>query len=295
MPLRLPEDFDSFWSETAAEAYSAPLEYSRSVQTDKSSDTHVIELIDFRGIEGETLHGWIAYPRGEVDCPSFLWLPPYGRWSMPPNEYGTREGFCSLSFNFFGETAFHEEAYTPARGYFADGAQSPSTWVYKTMLQNCLLAARVLHAQPESDPDRIAAMGMSQGGGFSIWLAGVCPIIKAVCADMPFLGDIERVLSEASYYRYPIKELTDFMDSEPGMKEKVINSLCYFDTVNQATRCAVPTLVSAGLKDPAVRPGQVDAIYDALPGVKQKREIDWGHDWHESMVSTNLDWLLEHL
>ena len=124
----LPEDFDSFWQSLLEEALAAPLDGVRRAQTIKQSDQHNIELIEIRSIDGEPLHGWFAAPDTKP-APAFLWLAPYGRWSMMPNEYGTREGFASLSFNFFGEPGFHEEAYTPARGYFSDGAEDPDTWI----------------------------------------------------------------------------------------------------------------------------------------------------------------------
>ncbi|MES1227351.1 MAG: acetylxylan esterase, partial [Armatimonadota bacterium] len=67
----------------------------------------------------------------------------------------------------------------------------------------------------------------------------------------------------------------------------------YYDTVNVATRCHVPTLVTAGTKDPSVRPAQAEALFDALPGRKKYELMDWGHDWHSSMVARNLAWLDE--
>ena len=221
-------------------------------------------------------------------------MPPYGQESLLPNQYGTREGFATISFNFHGHEAFHQEKYITSRGYFSEGAGSPETWIFRRMLQDAMIAAKVFQAQLEVDEDRIGAMGMSQGGGISIWLGAWCPIIKAVCADMPFLGAISESLT-GSVYRYPLKELTDFMETVPLGTERVLNTLSYFDTMNQATQCKKPTHVSLGLKDPACRPDTVRAIFDALPGPKMLRTYDWGHDWHPDMVENNRQWLLENL
>ncbi len=286
----LPEDFSEFWQETVAEANAAPLDFHRSMTDTGRSDTHIVEEFSFRSITGDTLHGWIARPPEARKAPSFLWVPPYSRWSMQPNEYGTRPGYVSLSFNFFGESAFHEEVYHPSRGYFAQGAGRPETWVFRTMFQNLVMAARFLSAQVEVDEQRIAAMGMSQGAGLSIWLGAWCPLIKAVCADMPFLGGMPWVFSH-DIHRYPLKELTDYMDQIPLGREWVMHTLSYYDTINQATQCKVPTLVTLGLKDPAVKPEQARAVYEALPGDKNLVELDWGHDWHPSMIERNQAWL----
>lgn len=290
----LPEDFDAFWAAAADEAKSAPLDFHRSLQRDSQHPTHKVERLDFRGVTGQTLHGWIALPEGAKRSPGFLWIPPYGRESKLPDEYGTRAGLASISFNFFGHEAFHQEVYTPARGYFAQGVEDPDAWVFRRMFQDAFIAMRVLQAQIEVDEDRLAACGMSQGGGLSIWLGAHCPIVKAVCADMPFLSGMNDTLARP-VYRYPLKELLDFAETIPLGMERIRNTISYFDTVNQATRCRVPTQVSLGLKDPAVRPICVEATYAALPGTKALIKYEIGHDWHPDMVENNRNWLLRNL
>lgn len=290
-----PEDLEQFWLEAAAEANSFPLNYRRSLSNEYELEGFVVETLVFAVPGGRWLHGWIAYPEeGARRLPGFVWLPPYGRESKLPDEFGTREGFVSLSFNFHGEGPFHQEKYVKERGYFAHGAESPETWVFRQMFQDAYIACKVLQAQNEADEDRIGAMGMSQGAGISIWLGAWCPIIKAVCADMPFLANIGHTLTN-TVYRYPLKELSDFMEELPVGEARVLNTVSYFDTVNQARHCHVPTQVSLGLKDPAARPETVRAVVEALPGPKLLRTYDWGHDWHPDMVENNRKWLLDNL
>lgn len=290
-----PEDFDEFWSVAKAEVAEAPLDYHRSLTNDFALDGFIVETLRFRGVRGEELHGWLAYPHGGRRLPSFVWVPPYGRESLLPNRYGTRDGFCSLSLNFFGHGAFYQEKYTPSRGYFAQGVDDPTTWIFRDMIQNAMMAARVLQAQTEADEDRIGAMGMSQGAGLSIALGAHSPVIKAVCADMPFLGGRHYILSRNAY-RYPLKELIDFADSIPMGLDRVKYTLSYFDTLNQATRCTVPTHVSLGLKDPACRPESVEGVFEALATPRKVlRRYDVGHDWFPDMVENNRQWLLENL
>jgi cephalosporin-C deacetylase len=290
----VPEDFEPFWQRTVDEARAVPLDYRRTTGNAFDLPGFTVELINFRGMGGRLLKGWIAYPDGERDLPGFLWIPPYGRESLLPNEYGTREGFVSMSFNFFGHDAFHQEAYIKDRGYFAEGAESPETWVFRRMFQDASIAMRVLQAQPEVDGMRLASMGMSQGAGMSIWLGARCPIVKAVCADMPFLGAMQETLNRP-VHRYPLKELTDFAPDDTVARQQVLHTVGYFDTLNMATGCRVPTQVSLGLKDPAARPPNVRAVYNALPGDKALIEYEWGHDWHLDMVENNRNWLLRRL
>ncbi len=289
-----PEDFEEFWLEAAAEALAVPLNYKRSLNNDFDLDGFTVETLEFSGMSGRTLHGWFAYPQGARRIPAFLWVPPYGRESLLPNSYGTRESFASLSFNFFGYGPFHQEKYVPGQGYFAEGAESPETWIFRRMFQDALIAVKVLQAQVEADEDRIGAMGMSQGGGMSIWLGAWSPIIKAVCADMPFLGAIDSTL-KGKVFRYPLKELTDYMDVLPVGEARVLNTVSYFDTMNMASRCEKPTQVSLGVSDPAARPDNVRAIFDALPAKKALRTYACGHEWFPDMIESNRAWMLENL
>jgi cephalosporin-C deacetylase len=112
---------------------------------------------------------------------------------------------------------------------------------------------------------------------------------------MPFLGGIGRILAEDRPFRYPIKELTDWIGGDPERRVVAQETLGHFDTIRLATHCRVPTRMSLGLKDPAVRPWQVEEAFEALPGTRELVRLDWGHDWHPDMISGGRDWLIRHL
>lgn len=294
-PYGIPVDFDEFWGSAVAEAKNAPLDYRRSVDPSHYESGHQIETFEFRGVGGERLHGWIAIPHHRIGrVPGFVWIPPYGRESLLPNQYGTREDMVSLSFNFHGLEAFHQESYIPARGYFAEGAEDPEKWIFRRMFQNAYMAVRILESLIEADEDRIGLMGMSQGAGIALWLSSWCPTVKVTCSDMPFLGGMSRTLGR-SVYRYPLKELADFANQIPMGQVRLLHTLSYFDTFHQATRCKTPIQLSLGEKDPSVRPDTVLEMFELIPGPKRLIHYPGGHDWHEEMVQNNAEWFAEHL
>ena len=118
--------------------------------------------------------------------------------------------------------------------------------------------------------------------------------MKCVVADLPF-GAARPKVFEQRILRYPLKEIVDYIDGDDRKREEVMNTMSYFDTVNLATRCEVPTLLTLGERDPAVRPFEVESIFEVLPGQKRMERLDWGHDWHPSMVNRNRDWMLSHV
>lgn len=291
----VPEDFDQFWAEAVAEATHSPLDFHRDRAHVYDFDGFAVETFEFRSTSGMKLHGWIALPESAPKkAPCFLWIPPYGRESTLPNEYSTREGMVSMSFNFHGNPAFHQEDYQPMSGYFAEGVEDPKTWIFRRMLMDCLLAVRALRSQLDVDEDRCAVAGLSQGGGMAIWTGAHAIGVRAVVADLPFLSCMPYVFGR-NVYRYPLKEITDFANTIPLGMERVNYTMSYFDTINQATRLRVPSLISYGVKDPSCRPDTVTAVYNAIPGPKRLIEYPGGHDWDPSMIHTNRSFLLEQM
>ena len=294
LPYEKPEDFQQFWLEATQEAMAYPLKVSNFRVLDNQASTHEIETFSFAGIAGKARHGWLAYPEGAKDLPGFLWVPPYGRESKLPDEYGTRTGMVSMSFNFHGEDAFHLEAYKPDRGYFAEGADERHDWIFRSMFQDAIIALRILHAQVQVNSAQIGVAGMSQGGGMAIWLGAWMPLVKSVCSEMPFMcGMGDSVLNYA--YRYPLKELADFMNEIPIGVQRVMNTISYYDTIFQAEYCKIPTHVTVGTKDPSCRLPNVQAMFDNLPGKKHLEVMEWGHDWHPSMVMNTKRWFFQTL
>lgn len=294
--VKIPEGFGRFWADLVAEAEDHTLVYDLVDQDEVKSDTHQIQKIEFKGVQGDELHGWLALPNGvERKAPGFLWLPPYSRWSMLPNEYGTRPGYASASLNFFGESSFHQEEYTPARGYFREGVERPETWIFGRLFQNSVVLGRIFATLRGVDRERIGAAGMSQGAGLAIWLGAMWEPTKAVVADMPFLGGMDRVLAQDRPFRYPLKELTDYMQSSDEAREQVFKTVSFYDTVNVAHMCLKPTRLTLGLKDPAVRPQQVKGVFEALAGPKELEELEWGHDWHPRMIEGGTAWFDKYL
>ncbi len=290
----IPPSFTDFWHSITKDAMQYPLNYkATSILSEVDTEHHTVYNIEFNGIKDEKRHGWIAIPKEiqqNEQCPAFIWLNPYGSWSTPPNKYTTRPGYISLSFNFHGLPSIHDEKYSVARGYFTNGIESRNTFTYKYFYQDAILAARILQDHPNVDRNRISCMGLSQGGGMSIWMNTFCPIIQSACADLPFFVGVEYILSHR-FYRYPIKEIPDYLEKHNLNLDDILNETLYFDTLNIATFNKNPLLISLGLKDPACKPEAIRALYENVSSEKQLIEYPGGHDYDQHMVQNNLNWV----
>ena len=123
---RIPEDFDAFWHETTAEAMGAPLDCHRTLHNDYELPGFTVERhLPLEALEEELFTVGLPIRRGLADSRALSGLRRTDASRCCPNEYGTRPGFASLSFNFHGEPAYHRESYINARGYFSEGAGEP--------------------------------------------------------------------------------------------------------------------------------------------------------------------------
>jgi len=295
-----PPDFEAFWQAVVAESDALPLIYERVHQPDDDTPTHRVYRLRWQGADGKGREGWYAVPLEppsgeEAKLPGLLYLPGYGINAAPINENTAFPHFVTLAPNLHGYAVEPSIPYSPEYGYFTRGIESPQTYVYRQLMLDSILAARVLAAQPEVDSSRIIAAGLSQGGGLAVMLGAWCPLVRLVVAELPALTYWEYLL-DATVWRYPIKEFADYMQATGRSREALLATLQYFDTINHAPLVRVPVQLSLALKDPGIRAPVVFSLYDALP--RPKRLLiyeDLGHDWSPEMHTRLQEWVAMHL
>jgi cephalosporin-C deacetylase len=292
-----PPDFEAFWHEVVSEGDTLPLIYERVHHPDDDTPSHQVFRLRWQGTDGKGREGWYAVPRlpNASRMPGLLYLPGYGIGTIPINENTAFPHFVTLCPNLHGYAVEPNIPYSPEHGYFTQGIESPRRYVYRRLLLESMLAARVLSAQPEVDSARLIAAGISQGGGLAVMLGAWCPLVRVVVAELPALTYWEYLLN-ATVWRYPIKEFADYMQATGQPREALLSTLQYFDTVNHAPFVRVPVQLSLGLKDPGIRPPVVFSLYDALP--RPKRLLiyeELGHDWAPEMRIHLQEWVQIHL
>ncbi len=291
-----PADFEAFWNATVAEVDAAPLRYERVHYNSDDQPTHIVYRLRWVGIDGRGREGWYALPRGAtLPAPAVLYLPGYGVGTVPINENTSFDRLITFSVNLHGYAVEPNVPYSPELGYFTQGIQSPQTYIYRRLVQDSLLAMRVLASQPEVDSSRLAAAGLSQGGGLAVMLGAWCPLTRCVVAELPALTYWEYLLGKTAW-RYPIKEFADYLEMTGTSPETILSVLQYYDAVNHAPYVRVPVQLSLALKDPGIRAPVVFSLYDALPLPKRLLIYeDLGHDWHPEMRRRLEEWANQYL
>jgi cephalosporin-C deacetylase len=123
---------------------------------------------------------------------------------------------------------------------------------------------------PEVDGDRVAAMGVSQGGGLTLACAALEPRIRKAVPSYPFLCDYQRVwemdLAKDAYEE--LKLHFRRFDPRHEREKELFTKLGYIDCQHLAPRIRAEVLLFVGLMDTICPPSTQFAAYNKITSKK---------------------------
>jgi cephalosporin-C deacetylase len=290
------DDFDQFWKVTLDSL--AEVDLSPRVQKDTllSSDMVDVFRVSFASLHNERVYGWYTVPRWKPGPHAALAIyPGYSSGRVSPATALCREGYATLAIQVRGYEVDQQSYPEDNRRYMTIGLESPESYVYREIICHCLRAIDFLAARPEVDPERIGAVGGSQGGGLLLLVAGLDRRLRMAAANVPFLTDFPRSLTMTGN---PYRELVRYIESHPESRERVMRTVSYFDVLNLAEKITVPVIVSIGLFDRTCPAPSIYGMYLKLASSDKRVEIYPYLDHHEvnkKFGSVRRKWIREHL
>ncbi|QPE05121.1 acetylxylan esterase [Microbacterium schleiferi] len=288
-PVREPADFDDFWATTLDETRVVGGE---ALVEATDSPLRAFEVFDvtFPGFAGDPVKAWMLTPAGASrPLPAVVEFNGYGGGRGLAVE---RLGWVSAGYVYLlmdtrgqgsmwgsgGATADPHGTGPSASGFMTRGIERPEDYYYRRVFTDAVRAVDAVRTLPQVDPDRVAVVGGSQGGGITIAAAGLTPGLVAAMPDVPFLSHFERAvgLTDAD----PYQEIVRYLSVHRGAEERVFDTLAYFDVVNLAKRATAPALFSVALHDPVCPPSTVFAAYNHYAGADKAISV-YHHNMHE--------------
>lgn len=267
-----PADFADFWRASFAEAMAAPLDWSIKPSANPGNETYEVFDIEFAGMLGNRIGGWITKPRQSIASRGLLIGHGYGGRDAPDlappvDNTATIQPVCT------GLPTRSLHVGIPSQGgeHVLHGIERRETYVHRHCVMDHWRAISVLHeAVPESRA-RTDYLGSSFGGGVGALTLPWDDRISSAYLCVPSFGNHPLRL------QLPCSGSGESVRLLAQRKPEIRNVLAYFDAAIAAKHTRIPVFVSAAAFDPAVPPAGQYSVYHALGGPKELYPLTAGH------------------
>lgn len=267
-----PADFDEFWRASLATAEGSPL--ILDIRGAEPTGLSMFETWDvtFSGFGGDPVRAWYTRPAGvAAPLPAVVEFLGYGRGRGLPHErlIWPSAGYAHLlmdsrgqgdQYGCGGDTPDPHGTAPGGPGAVTRGILDPEQYYYRRLITDAVRAVAAVRQLPGIDPERVATVGNSQGGGLALAVAGLVPDLAAALASVPFLCQARRAIDITD--AAPYGEIVAYLSVHRGAEDAVRNTLSYVDTVNFARRAQAPAHFGVGLRDTVCPPSGVFAAYN---------------------------------
>lgn len=267
-----PADFASFWRATFAEAMAAPLNGSVSPSAHPGNADHEVFDIEFDGMLGNRVGGWLTKPRNLPVTRGLLIGHGYGGRGEPDLAPPV-PGAATIQPVCTGLPTRSLHPGIPSQGgeHVLHGIDRRETYVHRHSVMDLWRAASLLHEIiPESRP-RLDYLGTSFGGGIGALALPWDDRIRSAYLCVPSFGNHPLRL------QLPCSGSGEAVRLLAQQRPEIRSVLAYFDAALAARHTRKPVIVAAAAFDPAVPPAGQYSVYNSLAGPRELYPLTAGH------------------
>jgi cephalosporin-C deacetylase-like acetyl esterase len=283
--LRPPADFDAYWDALDAELARYDAVPELELVPLRSTDFARFYALRLTSIGPYRIFGYYSVPVGEGPFPGLLITPRYGSVNNPPH-YDDRARYATLVLMHRGQRLADQPFAASYPGLLTLGIDDPQTYIYRSIVADCLRGAEFLLGRPEVDPTRVGVVGDD------LALLTAARRRQFCAARIDGLMFYRMLDACARSDEYPIEEVNDHLRGDPERRAAVATALSYFDAQFHAPRVEASTLLSLGDAQSVGGPEWLAALLDALgPHAQQYRLTHEGgtdHDWLDAWLAAQL-------
>jgi len=287
-----PADFDAYWDQ-ALEEMRAIDPQVELIPADFQADGCQCFDLYFTGVQGARVHAKYLRPTNvKSPHPAVLMFHGYtgssGDWQDKLSYVS--QGYSVAALDCRGQGGLSEDVGGVhgnthhgqiIRGLNEAVVGAPHKLLFRQIFLDTAQLAKIVMEMPEVDPDRVGAMGASQGGALTVACAALEPRIKRAAPVYPFLSDYKRVWSmdQAKDAYAELQEYFRLFDPQHKQEDKIFETLGYIDIQNLAPRIQAEVLWGIGLMDTICPPSSQFAAYNKLGCPKSMRIFpDFSHE-----------------
>lgn len=294
---QLPDDFQSYWSETLRKARELPLNPLMTLLPERCTKTDNVYQVSFQTKPGGgRFYGILSIPKKEGKYPALLRVPGAGVRPYTGDTYTAPGRVITLEVGIHGIPVTMQQSVYDA---LANGALS-NYWTfrrddrdaiyYNRVIVGALRAVDLICSLPQFDGKTLGVTGSSQGGALTIITAALdsrvtflAPVHPAMCDHEAFFE--KRACGWPHYFLY-----------YGGADDKVRQTVRYYDTVNFARFIKVPGWYSWGYNDEVCPPTSMHAAYNLIEAPKELHPyLETGHYWYQEQWDAWQAWIRKQL
>ncbi|MFD1957456.1 acetylxylan esterase [Paenibacillus thailandensis] len=283
-----PADFDEYWDRAIAEMRAADANVELVPSEFQVPFAECFDLY-FTGVRGARIHAKYIRPKNAAEPhPAVVQFHGYtgnaGDWTDKLNYAAL--GFSVFAMDCRGQGGYSEDTGgvkgTTMNGHIVRGLNDhPDNLLFRHIFLDTAQLAGIAMSMPEVDPERVGAMGGSQGGGLTIACAALEPRIKRLAPVYPFLSDYKRVwemdLAKDAYAE--LKTFFRHFDPQHKREDEIFTRLGYIDIQHLAERIQGEVLMGVGLADTVCPPSTQFAAFNKIRSNKSAEIYpDFGHE-----------------
>ncbi|MCL6589583.1 MAG: acetylxylan esterase [Firmicutes bacterium] len=283
-----PSDFDQYWEEALQEMRATDPCLTLVPSEFQAPFADCFDLY-FTGVRKARIHAKYLRPKNSPKPhPAVLIFHGYscdsGDWSDKLNYVAA--GLSVIAMDCRGQGGLSEDTGgvkgNTLNGHIIRGLDdTPENLLFRHIFLDTAQLAGIVMDLPEVDPNRVGALGWSQGGGLTLACASLEPRIKRAGPCYPFLCDYRRVW-EMDLARDAYNELREYFrrfDPTHAREEEVYTRLGYIDVQHLVERIQGEVLMGTGLMDTVCPPSTQFAAYNKIKAPKQMVIYpDYGHE-----------------
>jgi len=280
-----PADFDAYWDEMDAELARYPLAVEMERNALRSTEFATVYNVGLTSVGPYRIFGYYSVPVGDGPFPGLMNAPRYGSVNHVPH-YDDRERYATLTLMHRGQRLADQPFAAAYPGLLTRGIESPTTYIYRSIVADCLRGAEFLLSRPEVDGDHVSIVG----DDLALITAARRPQFTAMQAGGLLFYRLLEAANRSS--AYPVEEINDYLRTYPERREDIARTLAYMDPINHAARVRATTLLITGDAGAINGPEWLEPLTGALGGpIEQYRVTHEGatdHDWQDAWMARQL-------
>lgn len=292
-----PSDFNQYWKKALNELENSDMSISMTESNFKAPYAECYDLV-FKGVDEKKIYAKLLLPKNIIaPVPAVVEYHGYGGNSR---DWSTKLSFVAAGVAVFSMDCRDQFGNTDSehfrRGNLIRGLDlGAENLYYKKLFLDAAKLAKIVMSMENIDENRVATLGLSQGGALALVAASLEPKVKKVFSIYPFLCDYKRVW-EMDLGESPYEELRDYFKYKDPLHEKesyIFTTLGYIDVQYLAPEIKGEVTVVTGLMDKICPASTQFAMYNKIMSKKNMLVYpDFGHEDIVGLSDKVFQWIL---